>query len=103
MFICLLLVLLFAKLFAAAACPTILNTTIEIDFIFSLNQTYAPVNTFPVSSASKMPQRSGTSASDFNGISPVYLTPKDRAERPFDLAFCLSHRESPRPLIPISS
>jgi hypothetical protein len=48
MFIRLLLILLLGEIFSAALQPTLLDSTIEIDLVFPLNETYAPVDSFPV-------------------------------------------------------
>ncbi|KAE9376408.1 hypothetical protein N431DRAFT_435754 [Stipitochalara longipes BDJ] len=41
-------ILLLAEVFQAAAEPTPVNATIEVDLVFPLNQTYAPSHPFPV-------------------------------------------------------
>jgi hypothetical protein len=48
MFVRLLPILLFGGIFSAALQPTPLDSTIEIDLVFPLNETYAPLESFPV-------------------------------------------------------
>jgi hypothetical protein len=48
MFVHLLFCILLAQVFFATTEATTLNSTIEIDLVFPLNQTYAPINPFPV-------------------------------------------------------
>jgi len=49
-----------------------LPTTVEIDLIFSLNEAYALIKPFPVSSSSKMPPRHGTLASNSIARVPIH-------------------------------
>jgi hypothetical protein len=48
MFVRLLLILLLGEIFSAALQPTLLDSTLEIDLVFPLNDTYAPIDSFPV-------------------------------------------------------
>lgn len=48
MFVRSLLIVLLGTKFSAALTPTTLDSTLEIDLVFPLNETYAPLSSFPV-------------------------------------------------------